>query len=110
MIEMNCSLVSDFSATLLHTLLIDMNPAISHIPVSLAPLSWWGVLGVEGCPVHVKEENLSFLKPLNTCGHVPPLIELAARFIHNLLKSKALPTVLQEVSAYSFVCSEVNRQ
>lgn len=85
-----CSFFSDFSATMLQTLLVDMNSAISYIPVSLAPLSWWGMLGVEGCPVHVKEENLSSLKPLNTCGHVPALIELTARFLHGILRSRVL--------------------
>ena len=71
---------------MLRTLLVDMNPDISHVPLSLASVSWWGVLGVEGCPVHVKEENLNFLKPLHTCERVPPLIELTARYLHSMFK------------------------
>lgn len=73
---------------MLQTLLVDMNSEICCIPVSLASLSWWGVLGVEGCPVHVEREHINFLKPLTTCEQVPALIELTARSIHTILKGE----------------------
>ncbi len=86
----NTFITTDFSGTtLLQTVLVDMNLDLSCIPVSLAPLSWWGMLGVVGCPSHIKMENLSFLKPLHTCEHVPPLTELTARVLHNILKSES---------------------
>ena len=72
----------------MQTVLVDTNTELSCIPVSLASLSWWGSLGVDGCPVHTKPADPSFLKPVKTCGHVLSLSELAARFIHSHLKSK----------------------
>ena len=66
-----------------------MNSDLSYIPVSLASLSWWGTLGIEGCSsVHLRQEDLCFLKPLRTCDFVLSLTELTARVIHSNLKSE----------------------
>lgn len=75
---------------MLQVMLVDMNFDLSCIPVSLAPVSWWGTLGIEGCSVHMKQEDLFFLKPVRTCSQVPSLTELTARFLHSVLKSKWL--------------------
>jgi hypothetical protein len=64
---------------------VDTNPDLSYIPVSLAPL---GSLGIKGCPVHMKQEELWFMKPLNICSHVPSLTEIAARSVHSILRGK----------------------
>ena len=77
---------------MLQVVFVDMNSDLSCIPVSLAPLSWWGTLGLEGCPVYMKQEDLWFLKPLKVCSHVPSLTELTARYIHSILRSECSET------------------
>ena len=77
-----------FLGLVLESLLVDTNPSLSCIPVSLASTSWWGTLGAEGCPVHIHEEMLNFLKPLNTCTRIPSLTEITARFLHMYLKGE----------------------
>ena len=84
-------------------MLVDSNPDLSCVPVSLAPLSWLGVLGIEKCSLHIKEEDLHFPKPLRTCSRVPSLTELTARSLHGFLKSEAIQKSLH---MYTCPCSK----
>lgn len=66
----------------------DSNPDMSHVPVSLAPLSWWRELGVAGCNVLMTDNDLAEVKVVKKCQVVLPLVELSARSLHSLLKSE----------------------
>ena len=79
----------DFSsAPKLRQLCGDSNPGISQIPVSLAPLSWWGILGVAGCSVLLEKGDIGVTKLIHECQVIPPLLELAARSLHCHLKGE----------------------
>ena len=81
-------LIDSTSTPKLRQLCADSNPNISHIPVSLAPLSWWGILGVAGCSVLLEKGDIGVTKFIHECQLVPPLLELAARTLHCHLKGQ----------------------
>ena len=70
----------------LRQLCADSNPDIVQVPVSLAPLSWWSVLGVAGCNVLMEEREMAAVKVVHKCQVVLPLLELAARSLHCVLR------------------------
>ena len=80
----------DFTGTpKLRQLFADSNPGIAQVPVSLAPLSWWGVLGLSGCSVLIETKDLGVTKVVSECPVVPPMLELAARSFHCALRGEA---------------------
>ena len=61
---------------------------MAQIPVSLAPLSWWGILGVAGCSVLLEKGDIGATRFIHECPVIPPLLELAARTLHCYLKGE----------------------